>query len=236
MPVQHAEQTGRHEVADYIAFLQQAGEETAILGRQCLQGERSADSPHAAHRDTEECTTHKEALQRGCESRGKFEDRERDDVDHQRGPASVAFRKSAEEEGAYWPHRKRPEDRLLHLFSSGVKGDGDCRQAKGEEEEIERIQRPAEKAGRECIALLRSQRAELTEKTHAPNRTIRLMAPCLPQVTSSRAADAQLLQQAAESRRPPAHSSSAIGGGDSRGQAPGDPRRPACRTPCGDNS
>ena len=102
-------------------------------------------------------------MQRGRKCGGQLEDGEGDNVDHQGGTAAELLRHRAEQECADRTHDQGPEDGLGHLLATDMEIRGDRRQTEGEQEKIEGIQRPAQKAGREGVALGRGQRAYLLE-------------------------------------------------------------------------
>jgi hypothetical protein len=101
------------------------------------------------------------------EGGGQLEDRKRDDVYHQRGPASEAIGDEAEEKRTDWPHGQRQENRFGDGGDLRVKSAGDGADAEDQNEKIEGVQRPAEEAGDERIALDGSEAAEVSEKFYA---------------------------------------------------------------------
>ncbi len=176
---EQTEERGGEQVAADVAFLQQAGEEAAAFRGEGFEGERCADSPLAAHGDAEEGAEDEKAVEGGGEGGGEFEDREGDDVEDQRRAAAVFFGHRAEEECADRAHGEGPEDGFFDLLAAGVEVGGDGGEAEGEEEEVEGVERPAEEAGGEGVALGWGEGTELAEEGHRPNASICVGLGCI---------------------------------------------------------
>jgi hypothetical protein len=58
---ERCKQQRSQQIAADVAFLQQAGEESAAFRRQGFQGQRRADTPDAAHGDAKQRTADQEA-------------------------------------------------------------------------------------------------------------------------------------------------------------------------------
>ncbi len=107
------------QIARRIAFLQQAGEEAAILFGEGLKGESCADAPLAAHGNAEEGTQDEQGMHRSGEGAGQFQDRIAGHIEHQRGPAAELVRHGAEEKGAHRPECEGEEEGLRPPRSAG---------------------------------------------------------------------------------------------------------------------
>ncbi len=83
----------------------------AMSRRHFLHRERRADAPFAAHADAEQRAQDQERRVVGREAGEHFDDREEDQVDHQRQPAAVAVGQQAEDERADRAERQRDGDR-----------------------------------------------------------------------------------------------------------------------------
>ena len=75
------------------------------------------------------------------------------DIDHQGRPAAPAVGGAAENEGADRPHRQRQQDGERDVGDIGVEFRGDVLEHEDQQEEIEGVQRPSEKARRHHVFL-----------------------------------------------------------------------------------
>ena len=135
------------QVTERVALLQQARQHAAQAWRNFLHGERSTDSPLAAHPDAEERAQHQKAGEIRRETGGHFHHRIEDQVEHKRQPAPVAVRQQAEEKCAHRTKREGESERESHCLVGLMEFFSDRREAPGNQKEIEGVERPAEKAG-----------------------------------------------------------------------------------------
>jgi hypothetical protein len=110
--------------------------------------------PLAAHGDAVERAQDDEHRQVGREAGGEFQDRVGQHVGHQGRPPAEAVGDAAEEERAERAHRQRERDRPAHREVAGRECRGDIAQHEHHDEEVERVERPAEIAGGDNVALL----------------------------------------------------------------------------------
>ena len=87
----------------------------------------------------------------GCES----ERRVKQHVDHHHGPAPEMIGKPPEEKRADGPHGERQGDRPAQRFDADTEIFGDVGQYQDQQEEIERVERPAEITCGHHVLLLR---------------------------------------------------------------------------------
>src|SRR5438093_6040827 len=118
-------------------------------GGRLLHGERRTDAPLAAHADAEQRPEHEEAPVAGGEAGEYLDDRVEDEVDHERESAPVAIGEKAEEEGADRPEGERQGDRERDGGVRGVELLRDRGEGEDDEEEVERVERPAEEGGQD---------------------------------------------------------------------------------------
>ena len=147
---------GENEAAR-IAALQDAGHEPARLRRDRLHRQRAAEAPFAAHRHAEQRPQHQEDPEARSEGGERADDRKAEDVEHQRRPASPNVADPAENEGADEPHGERQEQGVGDRRDVDPELLGDVLEKKGQEEEIERVEHPAEKRGQDRSLLRRGQ-------------------------------------------------------------------------------
>src|SRR6266576_2137834 len=148
------------EIAEGVALLQNSREQTARLRRQRFHGERRAQAPFAAHSDPEQGAQQK----KGCEIRGErgqqFDDRIKNNVDHQRNASATSIAQPAKDEGTERAHHQGDGDGEGDLLDGSSEIMCDWAKDKGQKKEIERVQRPSEKASDESVALCAAQRSE----------------------------------------------------------------------------
>src|SRR5207237_624316 len=144
--LQHARCDGREQIADRISALQDSRENAAPFHRYVFHRQRCTDAPLAAHSDAEQRAQNQELRVRLREAAEQFDDREVDDVRHQRTAAAEAIRERAEDQRADRTERERErrrgDDQLLVYMKCG----GEIVVQKDDDEEIECVERPAEEA------------------------------------------------------------------------------------------
>ena len=123
------------------------------MRRNGFHRQRGADAPFAAHRDAVQRAQHDQHGQIGREAGGELDHRIQQDVDHQGRPAAEAIGGAAEDEGADRPHRQGQQDRPCDVGNIGVEFGGDVLEHEHQQEEVERVERPSEKAGRDHVLL-----------------------------------------------------------------------------------
>ncbi len=80
-------------------------------------------------------------------------------IHHQRDAPPVTVCRKPEDQRAERPHGKGQEDRHGHRGNVGVELLGDIFENEDENEEVEGVERPAEIAGDDGVALLRRERS-----------------------------------------------------------------------------
>ena len=140
-----------------IAALQDARDDPARLGRNRLHRQRAAETPFAAHRDAEQGAQHEKDDEVRGERRQRPDDRIGEDVEHQRGLAPPSVADAAEDEGADEAHRQRQEQCVGYRRHLDAELLGDVLDHEGEDEEVERVERPAEIGGEDGPLLLARQ-------------------------------------------------------------------------------
>jgi hypothetical protein len=128
--------------------------------RSGLERERGADAPFTAHPDPEQ---HPQAdeLPVGLRQPAEYRNRRVEEhVEHQRQPAPEPIRHQPEHDRANRPHRERQRDRQRNarprFFQrrSGKERVREILDDESQDEEIERIERPAQEPGENGIALI----------------------------------------------------------------------------------
>ena len=102
---------GGQKVSQRVALLQQARKHAAQTRRDLLHGQRRANAPLPAHADSEKRAQNKERSISGRERGGDLDDGIKDEVGHQRRPATVTIGKQAEQKCADGPESERHRDR-----------------------------------------------------------------------------------------------------------------------------
>ena len=147
-------QHGGEQVAARVARLKQSGDGAAPTGGDALHGERGADAPFAAHRDTVQRAQDEEDGKARRQPGEELEQRVAQHVDHQRRAAAVAVRQAAEQEGAERAAGQRQRDREGNTADRGAEACRHLPQDESHDEEVERIERPAEVSGGDDVNLL----------------------------------------------------------------------------------
>ncbi len=153
MGIEQAVDDRGEEEAGRIARLQQARDQPARLGRDRFHGERRADAPFAAHGDTEEGAQDQQRREIGREAGSEIEYRVEDDVDHQGRPPPEMIGRPAEDQRTERAHAQGQRDGERDEPVGRVELLLDIAEHEDHQEEIERIQRPAEKAGSDDVSL-----------------------------------------------------------------------------------
>src|SRR6476659_7813810 len=141
------------EIAEGVALLQNSGEQTARWGWQRFHGERRTQAPFAAHPDPEQGTQQKKRREIRRERSQQFDDRIKNDVDHQRKAAAKSIAQPSENERADRAHHQRQSDSEGDLFDGSPEIVCDRAKDKGKKKEIERVQGPPEETSDESVAL-----------------------------------------------------------------------------------
>src|SRR2546423_401643 len=137
----------REQVAEGVSLLQQAGHHAAITRRDLLHHQRRAHPPFGTHPDPEQRAQHEKrgvVRRQACEH---LDQRVEHQVDHQRQLAPVAVGEQPEDERAHRPEGERECDRERDRGVRLPELPGDRRERHHDEEEVERVERPAEEAG-----------------------------------------------------------------------------------------
>ena len=147
---------GENEAAR-IAALQDAGHRSARPRRDRLHRQRAAEPPFAAHRDTEQRSQNQEDPKVRRKGRERADDRIAEDVEHQRGLAPPYVADAAKDERADETHREGQEQCIGDRRHIDAELLGDVLEDEGQNEEIERVEHPAEIRGDDGLYLLRRQ-------------------------------------------------------------------------------
>src|SRR5580700_8151009 len=97
MRKQSAERQRRKKISHHVTFLQESGKKAASFGRKSFKSQRRTDAPLASHGDAEECSHDEKDLEGWREGAGEFEDRIRNDIEHQRGAATETVGKETKQ-------------------------------------------------------------------------------------------------------------------------------------------
>src|SRR3989449_8494114 len=123
-------------------------------GRHLLHHERRPDAPLGAHPDPEQRPQHQERGVVGREPRKHLDDGVEHEIRHQRDLAAVAIRDQPENERAHRTEREREGEGERDVGVGPPEILRDRRERHHDEEEIERVERPAEEAGDDGGALV----------------------------------------------------------------------------------
>jgi len=135
--------------------LQNSREEASQLYGDRFHGEGCAHAPFAAHSDPKQQTQDDEEPIGRRQPREKRNRRVEDHVEHERQLAAVAVGHDAEQNRADRARHEAAHQRRRNRWDSDVEILGDRGNHHDQNEEIKRIQRPAEKSREDSIALVR---------------------------------------------------------------------------------
>src|SRR6266446_5688826 len=154
------------EIAESIALLQNSGEQTPRWGWQSFHRERRTQAPFAAHPDPEQGPQQQKRPEIRGERGQQFDDRIKNDVDHQRNAATKSIAQPSKDEGTERAHHQSDGDGEGDLLDGSSEIMCDWAKDKGQEKEIERVQGPPQKTSDESVALCTVQRFEQTQRFH----------------------------------------------------------------------
>ena len=222
------------QIAHRIALLQQAGEEAPALLGQRLKGQSGAHAPFATHRYPKQRTEPVKTVQRCREGARQFEKGITGDVQHQCRTPPIFVGEHSKEESTDGPEGESQKESFSNCGWLGLKVTGDRRNTEDQEEEVESVERPAEKACRECMALLRGQAPK--GGRHSQRRSYEIIRACFdlkrqPEERFSFPLNHLLFRDV----RSPWPSCGSDDEG-SRGPVPAGPTRRVCHRSCGDSS
>ena len=152
--IDRAESDRREEVAEGVAFLEQARQQPAQPGRGRLERQRRANAPLAAHADPEQETEDDERLiarRKAGEHRYR---RVEDHIQHQRQPPPIAVCEHAKDDRADGTHHERKRERKGNVGARSAKRSRDVVDDEREHEEVECVEGPSEKARQHGIPLV----------------------------------------------------------------------------------
>jgi hypothetical protein len=144
----------REEITGRITRLEEAGDEAARLRWNRFHRQRGADAPFAAHGDAEQGAQDKKRRKVGRKARSEFERGKKQHVYHQDRPAPPTIGGTAEQVGSDRAHRQSQKDGEGDVGDVGSKFRGDIFEHEYQDEEIEGVERPAQKARRNYVFLL----------------------------------------------------------------------------------
>src|SRR5262249_5717103 len=139
------------------------------LSRQRFHRQRSAESPLASHSDPEQPAQNQKDREIRRERREQFHDRIENNVGHQRNAPAEFVAPPTEDERADRPHHQRQRDRKRDFRNALAELVTNWYEDEGNEKEIERVERPAKKAGDERVALIATQKFEKPKRFHKRN-------------------------------------------------------------------
>src|SRR6478672_7560129 len=154
------------EIAEGIALLQNSREQTTRLRRQRFHRERCTKTPFATHPDPEQGPQQQKRREIRGERGQQFDDRIKNNVDHQRYASSKSIAQPSKDEGTEWAHHQGDGDGKGDLLDRSSEIMCDRAKDKGQEKEIERIQGPPEETRDKSVALCAIQRPEQTQRFH----------------------------------------------------------------------
>ncbi len=169
----------REEKTAGVAFLEKPREKSPPARRNRFHRERSSHAPLAAHADpVEQSENEKDRVSRR-ESGKHLDDRIEQNVQHERNPPPVPVGHQAEEEradGAHGKARRQGERDRGNGFSE-LAGDGN--EHERQHEEVERVQRPAEKTGDQRVSSVGVRRSifHRGRESNARSRGRKLLIP-----------------------------------------------------------
>ena len=131
--IDREERERRQQVADRVALLYEARQQTPEPRRRRLERERRSHAPLAAHPDAEEHPQDQEHAVARRQPAQHGNDGVKHDVHHERDPPPEAVGHHAENDGPDRPHRQRHRDRPRNLRTRLSEGPSD----------VERVERPA---------------------------------------------------------------------------------------------
>src|SRR5260370_32504842 len=137
-----------------IALLQNSGEQTTCRRRQRFHCQGSAESPFAAHANSEECAQNQKDGKIRSKRRKQFNNRIKNDVRHQRDAPAEFVAEQTEDKRTQRAHHQCQRNSECDFRNRSPKIVPDRHQHEREQKKIEGIQRPAEEASNECIALI----------------------------------------------------------------------------------
>ena len=149
--------------AGRVAALQNPRHHTARLRRDGFHCQRAAKAPLATHGDAKQRAQDQKDREIRREGGERPEDRIAENVKHERRLAAPPVAETAEDERADEPHRQRQEKRVGDRRHVDAEFLGDVLEQKGQEEEIEGVEHPAEKGGGDRLLLVACQ-------IHLPSR------------------------------------------------------------------
>ena len=147
---------GGEKIAERVAFLQQAGKNAAPFCGHRFERERCAHAPFAAHADAVEQPQNQKDGEIWREAGEHFDGGIKKNVEHERKAAAIAIGEQAEEKCADGTRGQAGGDGQRDISDAEMKFLGDGREDEGEDEEIEGVERPAEKTGEQGVALIRA--------------------------------------------------------------------------------
>ena len=115
--------------------------------------ERRTQAPFAAHPDPEQGPQQQKRSEIRRERSQQFDDRIKNDVDHQRNATAKSIAEPSKDECPERAHHQRDGDGEGDLRDGSPEIMRDRDEDKGKEEEIERVQGPPEETGDESVAL-----------------------------------------------------------------------------------
>jgi len=116
------------------------------MRRDRFHRERGADPPLATHRDAVKRAKHEKDRQVWREAGRKLDEGIEQNIDHQSGPPPPAVSGTPEEKGSDGPHRQRQQDGEGNFGNLGIEFMCDVLEHEHQEEEVEGVERPSEKA------------------------------------------------------------------------------------------
>src|SRR6266704_6504344 len=137
--------------AECVSLLQQSRKKSAPSRRHRFHGERCSDSPFASHADAVEQAQNEKNFVVGSEAGKNYKERVIENVEDQRNAPAIAVREQAENERSHPARGQARGDRQGNRRDVGAEYLRNRSENKGQDEEIEGVQRPAQKAGQDGV-------------------------------------------------------------------------------------
>ena len=143
------------QIANAVSALHYSRQHSPPLCRSIFHGQRCAHSPLSPHADSVDRSQNQKHRVIGRKAAEQLDHGKEHHIRHQWLAPSIPVRQQAENERSHGPHYQRKEQRLYDLAFIYVEVRRQRVHQEYEDEEVERIQRPAKKAGCYRMPLVR---------------------------------------------------------------------------------
>ena len=145
---------GRQQVTECVSLLQNPGKQSARFRRQGFHRQRRPEPPFTAHADSIKRAENQQCCVVRRKGRKQFNERIKDNVDHERDAPPESIAKESKDERANRAHRQRQRDRVTEIGDARAEIVRHRHDNERQQKKIERVQRPAEKTSDERVALI----------------------------------------------------------------------------------